>query len=249
MKFFSEETAEMERHTGFPPGESPTGSPLAKYSYLGGEIQADYELNPDIQFVAGTSCEYWKLFDVEHYANHNVTGAPLEVDGVVYPGFPYQYFHTGWTDISENGNWLEEADRTIIALYAQGIFNLKELLGLETGAENLSLTAGVRYDHYDDFGSTTNPRFGMVWAPTGNLWFKTLYGTAFRAPSFGNLYYKNNPATTGNKDLGPEKIQTIEGLIGYNFTENMTGSVTCFNIKAEDIIQIKKPAMGQCRRN
>ena len=31
------------------------------------------------------------------------------------------------------------------------------------------LTAGVRYDHYSDFGDTVNPRLALVWSTTRNL--------------------------------------------------------------------------------
>jgi len=236
-EIFSYETGEMDMHTGFPPDEGLFGNPCHKSSVLGGEITADYEVFPGIALVAGFSYEYWKAYDVRHYANHNVTGDSLEVNGVVYPGFPYQYFPGGMTDISENGNWLEEADRSIKALYLQGTFDLKDLFSLERGVKSLSLTAGVRYDSYDDVGSTTNPRFGLVYAPTEKLYFKALYGTAFRAPSWESIYAKNNPAFVGNRDVEPENVRAFEFLIGYNFTENIRSSVTWYNMLAEDLIE------------
>jgi len=236
-EIFPEETAEL--HTDFPPGEGLSGKPLSKYSHLGGEIQTDYAFSPGIQLVGGMSCDYSEVFDVKSLANHNVIGSPLEVDGITYPAFPYQYFHTGWTDISENGNWLEESDRTVLAFYAQGIFDLKKLFSLTAGIENLSFTAGVRYDDYDDVGSTTNPRFGIVWAPTEKLYFKALYGTAFRAPDPGELHVKNNPAQTGNRDLKPEELETSEFLVGYNFTRNIRSNITCFNVKTDNLIILK----------
>ncbi len=235
-EIFPEETAEMEMHTGFPPGEGLNGNPLFKTYYLGGEIQADYEFGRGLQLVGGAHYEFKKVFDVKSIANYNPTGAPLEVDGITYPGFPYQYFHTGWTDISENGNWLDESEQTIRAYYAQGIFDLKELFSLTAGVENLSFTAGVRCDDYDDVGSTTNPRFGIVYAPTEKFWFKGLHGTAFRAPSSGELYVKNNPSWTGNRNLKPEELETLECLVGYNLTRNISSSLTYYNIKTENLI-------------
>jgi len=38
------------------------------------------------------------------------------------------------------------------------------------------LTAGVRQDHYSDFGNTTNPRLALVWETAYNLTTKVLYG-------------------------------------------------------------------------
>ncbi|MCP4110017.1 MAG: TonB-dependent receptor, partial [Desulfobacteraceae bacterium] len=68
------------------------------------------------------------------------------------------------------------------------------------------------------------------------LFFKALYGEAFRAPSFRELYIRNTSTLVGNENLKPENITTIEGLIGYNFTENIRGSITCFDISTEDMI-------------
>ncbi len=77
------------------------------------------------------------------------------------------------------------------------------------------LTAGVRYDHYSDFGSTINPRLALVWQTRHNLTTKLLYGSAFRAPSFGDLYATNNPVKLGNPDLKPEQIDTWDLAFDY----------------------------------
>ncbi|MDM8558678.1 TonB-dependent receptor [Candidatus Parabeggiatoa sp. HSG14] len=236
FEIFPEETAKLPVHTGFPEGEGLYGNPRVNNSILGSEMTMDYKVHSAIQLVGGASYEYIKQSDVEHYTNYNVTGKPLEVNGVTYPGFPYQWFP--FQDISENGNFSIDIDRTVMALYTQGIFDVKKLLSLDEGVKNLSLTAGVRYDHYDDFGSSINPRLGLVYAPITDLWFKVLYGTAFRAPSFKELYRKNNPSNIGNPELEPETMTSLEGLIGYNFTKHIKGSLTYFSIKADDQIQV-----------
>jgi iron complex outermembrane recepter protein len=46
----------------------------------------------------------------------------------------------------------------------------------------------VRYDHYSDFGSTTNPKFSLRWQPTRTLLVRGSYGTGFLAPSLYQLY-------------------------------------------------------------
>lgn len=50
-------------------------------------------------------------------------------------------------------------------------------------AYSLELSAAVRYDHYSDFGGTTNPKFGMTWLPTPFMALKATYGTSYRAPN------------------------------------------------------------------
>jgi len=84
------------------------------------------------------------------------------VNGIIYPSFPYQYFPGGMTDVSENGRWHKTTDRTVTTLFTQATIDLKEIFSLEKGVKNWAVTIGGRYDHYDDVGSSTNPRFGMV---------------------------------------------------------------------------------------
>ncbi|MDM8551528.1 TonB-dependent receptor, partial [Desulfobacterales bacterium HSG2] len=227
-----EETAEM--YIGFPEGEGTYGGSWAKVSVTGAEITGDYEPYPGIGLTAGTSYEYVRQYDVKTYANYNLTGKPLEIGGVTYPPFPFRYFPGGV--IPESAKWNRNTDRGVAAVYAQGIFDLKKIFSMERGTQNLTLTLGGRYDDYDDVGSSANPRLGIVWAPTEKLWLKGLYGKAFRAPSFIELYTQNVPAN-GNPDLTPERITTAEGLVGYHFTPGVSGSLTGFYVKAENLIQ------------
>jgi len=77
-------------------------------------------------------------------------------------------------------------------------------------SEDWTGTFGVRFDDYSDFGSTTNPRLGLVWHATELLTLKLFGGTAFRAPSFIDLYSQNNPTALGNPNLEPEKNRTVD---------------------------------------
>lgn len=99
-----------------------------------------------------------------------------------------------------------------------------------------SFTAGVRWDHFEDFGNTTNPRLALVWETMHNLTTKLMYGEAFRAPSFGEQHLINNPSAVGNPDLKPEEIKTWELAFDYrpNFDTNL--KLSLFNYKATDLI-------------
>lgn len=105
-------------------------------------------------------------------------------------------------------------------------------------AENWELTAGLRYDDYSDFGSTTNPRLALVWNSTETLTSKLLYGTAFRAPKVAELAFINNPSVLGNQNLDPEKIKTIELAFDYRPNNNFSGLLNIFTYKSEDLIQL-----------
>lgn len=235
LELFPEETAEV---FGFPPGEGIRERYDDEHSVSGGEITANYEPYSGIQVVGGTSYEHTRQFGMKRYANHNPSSIPLEIDGNTYEPFLFEYFSTGMTDISEKANTYDDRDRDVAAIYMQWRFDFGKLFSLRRGVKNLSFTIGGRYDHYDDVGSSVNPRFGVVYAPTDDLWFKGLYGTAFRAPSFIELYIRNNAFLKGNRELNPEKIATAEALIGYRFTRNISGSLTYFDVRAEDLIQL-----------
>ncbi|MDX1250767.1 MAG: TonB-dependent receptor [Gammaproteobacteria bacterium] len=100
-----------------------------------------------------------------------------------------------------------------------------------------NLTAGLRYDHYSDFGSTTNPRLALVWAARYNLTTKLLYGRAFRAPAFAELYNINNPVALGNPNLKPETIDTLELAFDYQPTGDVTTRFNVYRYEMKDIIR------------
>ena len=74
----------------------------------------------------------------------------------------------------------------------------------------LSLSAGLRYDHYYSFGGTTNPRLGLVYHPFSQTAFKLLYGSAFRAPSGYEMSFYGLGHFQANLHLQPETIKSYE---------------------------------------
>ncbi|MEY8214164.1 MAG: TonB-dependent receptor, partial [Colwellia sp.] len=108
--------------------------------------------------------------------------------------------------------FMPESDRESHFLYVQGEFYL---------APDWELTAGVRYDNYSDFGSTTNPRLALVWTTSQKLTTKFLYGEAFRAPAFAETTIINNPVALGNPNLKPETINTLEISFNYKASEKL----------------------------
>lgn len=55
------------------------------------------------------------------------------------------------------------------------------------GIERLELNVSGRFDHYSDFGSTANPKVGIVWSPIDSLRFRGSYGTSFNPPPLGRV--------------------------------------------------------------
>jgi outer membrane receptor for ferrienterochelin and colicins len=104
-------------------------------------------------------------------------------------------------------------------------------------ASNWNLTTGVRFDHYSDFGDTINPRLALVWDARHDVTTKFLYGRAFRAPSFAELFAINNPVVLGNPELDPEIINTLELAFDYRPTFDLRTGLNLFAYKVDDLIR------------
>ena len=107
-----------------------------------------------------------------------------------------------------------------------------------------SLTTGVRWDRYNDIGSTINPRIALVWHPEYDITTKLLYGRAFRAPSFAELRNLNNPVGLGNPDLEPETIDTFELATTYDPSDHITTNINIFYYQWRDIIRFAPSGTG-----
>lgn len=75
--------------------------------------------------------------------------------------------------------------------------------------------AGLRVDTYDDYGSRVSPQLA-AWAALGaGVRARASIGTAFRVPTFTELYYVD-PQTIGNPDLRPEKATNVEAGLTWD---------------------------------
>jgi outer membrane receptor for ferrienterochelin and colicin len=112
----------------------------------------------------------------------------------------------------------DPASSLIWALYAQDEFAI---------SHKLTLSAGLRYDHYSNFAGTTNPRLGLIYHLFHPTTLKLLYGTAFRAPEPFEVTPDYGPFFDDNLQLKPETIRSVEGIVeqavGQHFT--LSGSV------------------------
>ena len=131
-------------------------------------------------------------------------------------------------DVSDTAPFLFPQIRKVSHLYAQDEWNF---------AADWTLTAGLRTDRYSDFGSTTNPRLALVWDVAYNLTAKLIYGAAFRAPAFAELYNINNPVAIGNPKLQPETIHTVEAAMIWQATPALQLSGSLFEYRMKDIIR------------
>lgn len=106
-------------------------------------------------------------------------------------------------------------------------------------SEEVILNLGVRYDYYDSFGGTINPRAGLIYNPVENTTLKFLYGRAFRAPNaFERFYSDGGVSWKPNPDLDPEIIDTYEVVWEQNLWSKWRGVATAFYYQIEDLINL-----------
>lgn len=101
---------------------------------------------------------------------------------------------------------------------------------------------GARYDRYSDFGGTFNPRMGFNWEFIKDYSVKFSYGSAYRAPAFGELGSVNNLVLLGNPGLQPEVVKTFESGIIAHPIKGLTAQATYYH---SAINQLISPVAGQ----
>jgi len=99
----------------------------------------------------------------------------------------------------------------------------------ELGRHELQFS--LRHDDNEDFGTHQTGSLCYGFALTDYLRFTTSYGTAFKAPTFNQLYHP----TVGNIDLAPEESESLEaGLQGVHSWGDW--SATVFKNDIDDLI-------------
>jgi len=110
---------------------------------------------------------------------------------------------------------------------------------------HLRINAGLRYDHYDNFGSTVNPRFGAIYNPWTQTTIKLLYGRAYRAPNAYELYFEAPRFAKASQGLGPETIATYELVLEQYLPGDLKLSVSTYHYAIKNLISLRRdPADG-----
>jgi vitamin B12 transporter len=96
----------------------------------------------------------------------------------------------------------------------------------------LTLTPGIRYEDNSQFGDFTSYRLASAYALSSKTRLKGSYGTAFKAPTFANLYFPD----FSNPDLQPERSKGYEVGVSQSTWDNGNIEVTYFNNRVRDLI-------------
>ncbi|MFG6159887.1 TonB-dependent receptor domain-containing protein [Halomonas sp. 1390] len=98
-----------------------------------------------------------------------------------------------------SGTYAEES-RDNVAVFAQALMDFAPF----------TLQAGLRHDDNEAFGEELTGHLALGYALDDHHTLRTSYGTAYRAPTFNELYYPDLGYFAGNPDLEAETSATVE---------------------------------------
>ncbi|WP_298744202.1 TonB-dependent receptor [uncultured Brevundimonas sp.] len=121
------------------------------------------------------------------------------------------------------------------------------------GVRSLEISLAGRFEEYDDFGTTTNPKVGVVWSPAEDWGLRASWGTSFRAASLPQIYdaagasgaFLNRADGSralalflvgGNPDLKPETAETLTAGFDYRPRGGLNVSANYFDTRFTDRI-------------
>ena len=80
-----------------------------------------------------------------------------------------------------------EAERQVYSFYGEVQIPLVGSDNAISGIERLDVNLSARFDDFSDFGNTTNPKVGVLWAPSEQLRLRGTFGTSFKPPPLGRI--------------------------------------------------------------
>lgn len=119
------------------------------------------------------------------------------------------------------GNFLLGIERLDQSVSGTGNFRVTErtidsaLVGWNGNYLSHRLQANLRYDNNSQFGDKTTGSIAYGYRLNSNWRANVGYGTAFKAPSFNDLYFPLTGAFRGNPDLLPESSRNREAAIHF----------------------------------
>jgi outer membrane receptor protein involved in Fe transport len=166
-------------------------------------------------------------------------GAVKAAVGTSYRGETFQATTLQVFNSFSNTFSVPEVQRHVASVSAEFIVPIVGASNAVPGIQRLQFSAAGRYDHYSDFGSTTNPRLGLVWEPVIGFDMRGSYGKSFRAPLLNQLNGPQNANANPYPDpAAPAGFQDMLILNGGNPNlqpEHSTSYTAGFDIKPQGI--------------
>lgn len=132
-----------------------------------------------------------------------------------------------WERTGVDGNTMGEHEADAVNLAAQLVWRPRKAL---------SLYLGDLWHHHSQYGTGHSPRLSMVYTVRPGLVAKAMYGEAFRAPTFNDLYYADS-WSAGNPDLLPEDARTLQCVLEYQYLDRLVAGLSVYRTRAENLIE------------
>jgi len=160
-------------------------------------VGQDWSSKTSLTSLSGTASR--SLFDLPGGEAKGAVG--LEVRRETFDYNPSAAIQTG--DITgQGGNQLpEDAARSVESAFVEVNLPIVHMLDAD---------AAVRYDHYQNVGSTVNPKGSLKFQPFQWWLLRASAGSGFRAPSLTDLYAAQASSVTSNGTRDPIKCPTFD---------------------------------------
>ncbi|MEJ6473262.1 TonB-dependent receptor domain-containing protein [Pseudoalteromonas piscicida] len=166
-------------------------------------------------------------------------------------------------DVFGYGSSIANAQRTQLGAFAELYIPLTDTVEMQLAG---------RYDHFDDFGSTFNPKIGISYRPTDALMLRAGWSTSFRAPSLtqagvklrtttstfdcganqavADLYCEGdgtqvtvNSLELGNSQLNAEESESLSLGVAWSPTRDTTVTIDYWQFEYTDVIDTNMTAV------
>lgn len=140
------------------------------------------------------------------------------------------------------------------------------------GVRRLELSAALRRENYDSFGSVTTPKLGLIYGPSDDVTLKASWGKSFKAPLLSQLYANRiaglwtasavggvgYPADAtvlmafgGNPHLKPERANTLTASLDLHpaALPALEAELTWFRINYDQRVVLPLPVYSQSLSN
>ncbi len=243
--------------------------------------QFTYDMPRELQLRAGVNYsinDATSTFDTpesgafsEFNFENEITNARITVDGSVLSlaggevraAIGAETRSESFSRVSRTGiaTTIEDRDRDVNAVFAEVSVPIFSDQNAISGFQELEVSAAIRYEDYSDFGSTTDPKFGLSWRPFDSLRLRGTYSTSYRAPLLNEaggtfnsfIFFFSSLAANPDvpegipllllgdaPELGPETSDTWTVGLDYQptFAPNFSISTSYFNTEFSDRIAL-----------
>ncbi|GAB3094414.1 TonB-dependent receptor [Aestuariicella hydrocarbonica] len=144
----------------------------------------------------------------------------------------YDYYEDQVT--STTAFTVDQADNKAVFLQYQG------------EVQRVLLTASYRSDDHESFGRNNTKTVAVGYPIADNTLLSVSYGTAFKAPTFNNLYYPYEAFSyssgyvyeySGNLELQPEESESVEVLLRSQW-QGVSWHVSYYETQVDDLIDL-----------